>query len=171
MPDLIGLLRDFLGNPAVYLFLVFVYAILVAIILPIPIEIALVWPLYEHNLLLFIAVILVMGLGKAIGAVAVLFLGLKVEKTVYYWSRKFKWFGKVVHYLDLFVQKTGYIGLFIILSIPLMTDTVPIYIYSIFHGEGKEPSKSYFGIANFLAGLTRGIIIAAVVILFGLELI
>lgn len=171
MPDLIGLLSDFLGNPAVYLFLVFIYAILVAIILPIPIEIALVWPLYDSNLALFVAVMIVMAVGKAIGAVAVLMLGLKVEKTVYYWSKKFKWFGKVVHYLDLFVQKTGYIGLFIILSIPLMTDTVPIYIYSIFHGEGKKPSKTYFGITNFLAGVSRGLIIAVIVVLFGIALI
>jgi len=165
------MLESFLGDPVVYLFLVLGYSILVAIILPIPIEVALIWPLLKGELGYFAAVVLVMAVGKALGALFVLFLGIKVEKTVYYWSRKFKWFGKLVHYLGLFVKKTGFVGLYVILSIPLMTDTIPIYIYSIFHEEGKKPSVIRFGLSNFLAAITRAIIIAAIVILFGVELV
>ena len=168
---MIGMLESFLGDPAVYLFLVFGYSILVAIILPIPIEIALIWPLLKGELPYFAAVVLAMAIGKTLGALLVLLLGIKVEKTVYYWSRKYRWFGKLVHYLGLFVKKTGFIGLYIILSIPLMTDTVPIYIYSIFHEEGKKPSRVRFGMSNFFAAITRAIIIAVVVTLFGVELV
>jgi len=171
LPDLVGMLESFLGDPAVYLFLVFGYSILVAVILPIPIEIALIWPLLKGELPYFAAVVLVMAIGKTLGALCVLFLGIKVEKTVYYWSRKSEWFGKLVHYLGLFVKKTGYIGLYIILSIPLMTDTVPIYIYSIFHEEGKKPSRFKFSMSNFFAAITRAIIIAFIVILLGIQLV
>jgi len=171
LPDLLGALQSFLGDPAIYLLLVFAYSILVAIILPIPIEIALIWPLLNGELAYFVAVVLVMAIGKTVGALIVLYLGIKVEKTVYFWSRKFKWFGKVVHYLALFVKKTGFIGLYFILSIPLMTDTVPIYIYSIFHEEGTKPSKIKFGMSNFLAAITRGVLIASILLLFGIALV
>jgi len=163
-------LRDLLGNPAFYLLLVFVYAVLVAIILPIPIEFALIWPLMDGNVAFFAAVVIVMALGKGIGAVMVLYLGIKVEKTVYFWAEKFKLFGKVVHYLSIFVEKAGYVGLYIILSIPLMTDTVPIYLYSIFHPQGKAPTTLFFGLSNFLAGVNRGVIIAVLFSAFGLVL-
>ena len=171
LPDLIGALEGFLGNPAVYLLLVFVYAVLVAVILPIPIEIALIWPFVNGQIAFFIAVSFAMAVGKALGALFIFWLGIKVEKSVHYWSDKFKWFGKVVHYLSIFVKKTGYIGLYAILSIPLMTDTVPIYIYSIFHEEGKKLKIVWFGLSNFLAALTRATIIVAIITLFGVTLV
>lgn len=169
--DLIAFLKEFLSNPAIYLLLVFVYAILVAIILPIPIEFAFIWPFLNQEFAFFIAVMLVIAIGKGLGALLVLYLGIKVEKTVFYWSRKFKWFGKVVHYFTLFVEKTGYVGLFIILSIPLMMDTIPIYIYSIFHPEGKAPKMVLFGLTNFLAGINRAVIIAVIISVFGVVLV
>jgi len=168
--DLMGALLGFFENPAVYLVLVFIYAILVAIILPIPIEFALIWPLLNGHLALFIAAAIAMAAGKMVGALFVLWLGVKVEQSVFYWSKKLQWFGKVVRYLSLFVKKTGYVGLYVILSIPLMTDTVPIYIYSIFHEEGKKPSMVMFGLTNFTAALTRAAIIALVLALFGVQL-
>lgn len=171
MVDLIGWLQGFIGQPAIYLFLVFVYAILVAMILPIPIEFALVWPFIDHDLVLFIAVALVMAAGKAVGALAILKLGIKAEKSVHYWEKKFKWFGKLVHYFSLFVKKTGNVGLYIILSVPLMTDTVPIYIYSIFHEEGKAPSPLAFALSNFLAAINRAVLIALVIALLGISLV
>ena len=171
MTDLIGTLAGFISNPAVYLLLVFVYAVLVAIILPIPIEVALVWPFVNGDFGYFGIVVVVMALGKGLGALAVLYLGIKVEKTVNYWSRKAKWFGKVMRYLSLFVEKTGYVGLYLILSVPLMTDTVPIYIYSIFHEEGKHLAASIFGLSNFLAAINRAVVIAMVISLFGWTLI
>lgn len=164
-------LKDLLGTPAVYLFLVFVYAILVAIILPIPIEFALIWPLMDGHVPFFAAVVLVMALGKGLGAVAILYLGIKVEKSVYFWADKFKRFGKMVHYLSLFVEKASYVGLYVILSIPLMTDTVPIYLYSIFHPKGNAPARLFFGLSNFLAGINRGVIIAVIFLAFGTPLV
>ncbi len=165
------MLEGFLADPLVYLLLSFVYAILVAIILPIPIEIAFIWPFVSHQFGLFIAVLIVIALGKALGAMLVLLLGIKVEKSVFYWSKKVRWFGTLVRHLTKFVERTGNIGLYIILSIPLMTDTIPIYIYSIFHPQGKAPKKSLFALTNFAAGVTRALIIAAIISLFGITLV
>ena len=49
MVDLIQILLDSYNTPWIYMLLAFGYAILVAIILPIPIEIALVKPLEDQN--------------------------------------------------------------------------------------------------------------------------
>ena len=171
MGDMIAWLQSFIEQPAIYLSLVFVYAILVAIILPIPIEFALIWPFVDHDLVLFVAVTIVMAAGKATGALAILKLGIKVEKTVHYWEKKIKWFERVVHYFTLFVKKTGIVGLYLILSVPLMTDTVPIYIYSIFHEDGKALRPLAFGLSNFLAAINRAVIIALFIALLGIKLV
>ena len=170
MGDLISILQGFIQQPAVYLILVFIYAILVALILPIPIEFALVWPFVNHDVILYAAVAITTAVGKAIGAIIILQVGIKVEKTIQSWKARISWFGKVVHYLTLFVKKTGNLGIYIILSVPLMTDTVPIYIYSLFHEEGKAPGKLSFGVSNFLAAINRAVLIALVISLFGVTL-
>src|SRR5216110_445464 len=58
--------------------------------------------------------------------------------------------------------KTGYAGLYLLLSIPLMSDTIPIYVYSHFNQEGKALERNMFLIANFLATLNRVAILGAI---------
>ena len=36
-----------------------------------------------------------------------------------------------------------------------MSDTIPIYVYSLFNAEGKALERNMFLIANFLAALNR----------------
>ncbi len=153
--DLIALLSDATTNPFVFFPLLFTYSVLVAIILPFPIELALI---FVENPTYMVVTAIVIGLGKMVGAWAIFFLGLKVEDNIRRWSAKYKIVDKIVKFSIWFVDKTGYVGLFILLSIPFMTDTVPIYIYALFNEEGKLMKRNYFLLTNFAAGIVRGLI-------------
>src|SRR5438876_905920 len=62
----------------------------------------------------------------------------------------------------VFRAPAGYAGLYLLLSIPLMSDTIPIYVYSLFNQEGKALERNMFLIANFLAALNRVAILGAI---------
>ncbi len=155
MVDLLALLGGFIANPIAYFLLVFVYAILVAIILPIPIEVALVLPIVERDLGLFTAALFAIALGKAVGAWLVFLLGVKVESVIHKWSARAEIFAKILGYLERFVRWSGDIGLYILLSIPLMSDTAVLYFYGIFNEEGRAIDRRRFILSNFLAGFNR----------------
>ncbi len=199
MVDLIGLLGEFIGNPVVYFALVFVYSVLVAIILPIPIEIALLPFVTGGDVALLTAAMIAVAGGKAVGAWLVFLLGVRVDSIISAWTegeeflpmayraleergllrdvpfadfrervlRRFRRLGLPRHppikkflrriFLGLqrFVRVTGALGLYVLLSIPLMSDTVPIYFYAIFNKEGQAISKRNFVVSNFLAGVNR----------------
>ena len=155
MVDLIALLSDAIRNPVVYFLLVFVYAILIAIILPIPIETALLLPLEQGSLTLFTVALFAVALGKAVGAWIVFLLGLKVEGAITKWSTRFKTVARIVTLMERFVRWSGTIGLYTLLSIPLMSDTLPIYFYALFNKEGKALDQRQFILSNFLAGFNR----------------
>ena len=168
--DLLGFLQSAYDAPAVYLGLVLVYAIAVAIVLPIPIELALLKPLLDGRWGYIAGITLALAAGKTIGAWLVFLLGINVEGPIRAWSARFrlaKWF---VEKAEAFVRRTGYAGLYILLSIPLMSDTIPLYVYSLFNEEGKALDQNMFLIANFLAALNR---VAILVLLFvvGLNLL
>jgi len=154
----------------VFIVLVFIYSILVAIILPIPIEIALWWPLAERNLLFFGSVAIVIGAGKATGSWAIFLLGLRVENTIIKWSKRFRLVEKLVRLCIAFVRRTSYFGLYILLSIPLMTDTIQIYVYSLFNEGGKLLDMRIFVLANFLAGINRALVLALIFLFLGFRL-
>jgi membrane protein DedA with SNARE-associated domain len=129
--------------------------LLVAIILPLPIELALI---FVEDPSYMVVTAIVIGLGKAVGAWAIFYLGLRVEDNIRRWSEKYKVVNKIVRFSVWFVDKTGYVGLFILLSIPFMTDTIPIYIYALFNEEGKLMKRNYFLLTNFAAGIVRAIL-------------
>ncbi|MEE9116085.1 MAG: hypothetical protein V3U09_04230 [Thermoplasmata archaeon] len=153
--DLIALLSDATANPFVFFPLLFTYSVLVAIILPLPIELAL---FFVEDPTYMVVTAIVIGLGKMVGAWGIFFLGLKVEDNIRRWSEKYKIVNKIVKFSIWFVDKTGYVGLFILLSIPFMTDTVPIYVYALFNEEGKLMKRNYFLLTNFVAGIVRSLI-------------
>lgn len=159
MADLIGILGEVIGNPVIYLLLTFIYAVLVAIVLPIPIEIAFLEPLYRQDYGLFVLVALTIAIGKTVGAWLIFYLGLRVEGSIRRWSERFSWVAAIVRIMERFVESTSYIGLYVLLSIPLMSDTVPIYLYSLFNPEGKLLERQTFLLCNFLAAMNRGAII------------
>jgi hypothetical protein len=163
--DIIGFLLNAYYAPAVFLPLVFVYAIAIAVVLPIPIELSLVKPILDRDWGYLFWIALSLAAGKTVGSWLIFILGVKVEDNIRWWSAKWrvaKWF---VDKVDLFVQKTGYVGLYLLLSIPLMSDTIPIYLYSLFNKEGKSLERNLFLVSNFLAALTRVAILAGLFVI------
>ena len=57
--------------------------------------------------------------------------------------------------LERFVRVTGVLGLFVLLSVPFMSDTAVLYLYALFNEEGKALDRRQFIASNFLAGISR----------------
>ena len=163
----IDLLNQLANNPVSYSIIFYVYCILAAIILPIPVE----FGLFIGDSVPFIIKALILGAGKATGSVLVFYIGVKVEGPVRFWSKKFNWFAWLVEKMEWLVAKLKYVGLYIILSIPLMVDTVPIYLWSVFNKEGKALSVGKFALTNLLAGFTRAVIVYLVFLALGIQLV
>jgi len=159
--DLLQVLNDTYNTPWLYMVLAFGYAVLVAIVLPIPIEIALLPPLIDQRWGYLTGTALAIAAGKTFGAFLIFVFGLNVEGSVRKWSGRWRFAAWFVNKAEKFVQKTGYTGLYLLLSIPLMSDTIPIYVYSVFNQEGKALERNMFLIANFLAALNRVAILGA----------
>jgi len=51
-----------------------------------------------------------------------------------------------------------------------MSDTIPIYLYSLFNEEGKALSLRMYLIANFLAALNRVAILVVLFVVVGVNL-
>ena len=168
--DLVNFLLGAYSAPFVFLPLVFVYAVAIAVVLPIPIELSLVKPILDQDWGYLFWIALALAAGKMVGSWLIFYLGVRVENGIRWWSAKWefaKWF---VEKADLFVQKTGYLGLYFLLSIPLMSDTIPIYLYSLFNKEGKALERNLFLLANFLAALNRVSILAGLFVI-GVDLL
>lgn len=71
---------------------------------------------------------------------------------------------------ERFVRKYGVVAMYVIMSIPGMVDTVPLYLFSILNEEGTLISLRDFTLANFLAGINRAFIIFAILELLGIRL-
>ncbi len=164
--DLLNFLTQVSSNPIEYSIVFFVYCVAAAIILPIPVE----FGLFLNGDVSIVIKALILGAGKAVGSILVFYLGIKVEGPIRRWTR-FRWFHWLVDKMEWFVMKTKYVGLYLILSIPLMVDTVPVYIFSIFNKEGKAEKLRWFALANFLAGFTRAIIVYLVFLAAGVKLL
>jgi hypothetical protein len=164
--DFNQILCDVLTNPVVYFLIVFGFAIAVAIVLPVPIEIALIVALAGGSLGLFTIALFAVASGKAVGAWLVFVLGLKVEHAMHKWSERSKIIAKVMKAMERFVRWSGAIGLFILLSIPFMSDTAVLYFYALFNEDGKAIDRRHFIVSNFLAGISRTAAFFIVAILF-----
>lgn len=168
--DFIEFLLAAYANPYVFLPLVFLYAIAIAVILPIPIELALVAPIVGQQWGYLLSIALALAAGKTAGAWLIFYLGVRVESPIRWWSERWRFAKWFVEKAELFVQKTGYLGLYFLLSVPLMSDTIPIYLYSLFNKEGKSLERNLFLAANFFAAINRVAILAGL-FLIGIDLI
>jgi membrane protein YqaA with SNARE-associated domain len=164
--DLMQVLYDVSSNPYLYSIIFFIYCMLAAIFLPLPVEIG----LFVGNVHPVIKV-LILGAGKAAGSYFVFFIGIKVDETIKKSTEKFKRYGKFVNKMEEFVGKYGYYALYGILSTPLMVDTVPLYLFSIYNKNIGGMTQKGFVIVNFLAGCTRGIIIITLLLMFDIKLV
>ncbi len=112
---------------------------------------------------------LVLGLGKATGAIAVFYSGARVEVAVLRFSR-WGWFKWLLVKSEAFVKMYGILAMYLIMSIPGMVDTIPLYLFSIFNKEGTLIRLREFVLANFLAGINRAFIIYAILEVLGVRL-
>jgi hypothetical protein len=71
---------------------------------------------------------------------------------------------------EVFVRRFGVLALYLIMSIPGMVDTVPLYIFALLNKEGTLMTLRAFAIANFLAGINRAFLIYAILELLGLRI-
>src|SRR5512136_1631708 len=138
----------------VYLLVIFGYSFLSAVILPFPVEAILtdVSPLPEA---------LALGLGKAVGALAIFYIGSTVEKAIYRYERWgfFRWF---LDKTEKFVKIAGIFAIYLLNSVPIMSDTVINYLFSVLNKDGKLIDVRLFVLTNFLAGFNRALLYIAV---------
>jgi membrane protein YqaA with SNARE-associated domain len=168
--DLIDILLGAIEDPFSYLMLFLIYVILAAIILPIPVEIGLFNPNIHPVWLIF-----VLALGKGIGAFIVYFVSQGIRKKIKNFTIGKTWdiTKKIISKSEKFVKKYGHYGLFIIMSIPLMIDSLTLYLFSLLNPTEEKTAltSSKFVIINIAAGATRGIIILSIFYLIGVKLI
>lgn len=222
MSSIIDQLMDFLmhnqAEPMTYLLIFFLFSVAAAVFLPIPIEIGLIW----NPGLFFPLKALDLGLGKGVGAVAVFYIGAKLDTAALRLSRwgpvshirlwlwmvvhrlgidrwrlycrfrarscrraearqspsplvpempKWGWLSWLARKSEAFVRRYGVLAMYVIMSIPGMIDTVPLYVFAILNKEGTLITLRDFALANFLAGVNRAFLIFAILELFGIRLV
>ena len=162
-------LANLAGDPVSYLVFFFIFCILAAVILPIPVELGLLGVLaYDFSLFglsvypTYILVAGVLGLGKAVGGWLVFNIGVHLEDEIRRYA-KWRWFKVLLERSSWFVSKAGYIGLYILLIIPGMTDTIPLYVFSLLNREGDIFEDGTFALTNLLAGFSRALIVGILV--------
>jgi hypothetical protein len=52
-----------------------------------------------------------------------------------------------------------------------MSDTVPVYVYSLFNHQGDLLSLPTFLVTNFLAGVNRALLVLIVILALGINLL
>lgn len=163
---LIQFLEGLSHDPVAYSVVFYLYSVAATVFLPIPVEVGLFFS-PETSI---VTKALVLGAGKATGSVLVFMLGDKLGTRFDRVSSKHWVYRKTLDLLRRFVARTRYLGLYIILSIPLMVDTVPIYVFALFNEEGVMNVR-YFAITNFFAGITRAAIVYGIALAFNIRLI
>jgi len=142
-----------LESPGVvgYLLGLFLYSIAAAVILPVPVEVALLaYPQLDTSVKA-----VVLGLGKAVGAIAVFYVGYKVNPVIERWMGRHAAVARVLAAMEWFVRKTGWVGLTVLLAIPFMSDTAVNYFYSLLNEEGHAVGRWHFVLANLIGGIAR----------------
>jgi membrane protein YqaA with SNARE-associated domain len=168
--DLIDILLNAFGDPISYSIIFFIYVILAAIILPIPVEIGLFNPYINP-----IWLIIILAIGKGIGAFIVFNISRTIRKKIKKITigKNWKITKKIISKSEDFVKKYGHYGLFIIMSIPLMVDSITLYLFSLLNPTEEKTTltSSKFVIINIAAGATRGLIILSIFYYIGIKLI
>lgn len=164
--DIMLFLEGLSADPLTYSIVFFLYSVAASTFLPIPVELGLFFSPGTSIVLKA----LILGGGKAVGSVLVFSLGYKISGWTFklFSTTKFlRWFMNAMRW---FVSKTRYFGLYVILSTPLMVDTVPLYLFSLFNQKGLMNIR-YFALTNFLAGVTRATVVYGVFYWAGIKLV
>ena len=166
LDDMMHFLEASANDPLSFSIIFLIYTVLAAVFLPIPVEVG----LFFSPATPAVVKILVMGLGKMLGSMLVFSIGLKQGDEIKDLSASWRWFSALVKGCEWLVDKFHYVGLYLILSVPLMTDTVPLYIFSVFNKTGVLSFK-WFALVSLLAGITRGVIVFLVFAALGVKLV
>lgn len=168
--DIVDGLTSFLeqvqGDPLVYSVVFFIYIIAATLFLPVPVELM----LFLSPDTPFVVKAILLGVGKSVGSIIVFYIGMNVEKPINTLSNKWGFFRMVVKFCKWLVDKLGYLGLYLILSIPIMVDTVPVYLFSIFRKDRCDRDLRLFALTNLAAGITRAAIVYLVVTELGWDI-
>ena len=143
------------ADDVAYLVLLFVYAVLAAVALPLPVEALLPF----HNDIDPLVKAAVVGAGKGIGAIVVFLVGHKVNPWLERWMSRRPTWRRFLKVLEAFVRKTGWIGLLVLLSIPFMSDTAVNYFYALLNEDGKAVPRTHFVLSNVIGGIVRTLVI------------
>jgi hypothetical protein len=166
LEDMMRFLEVSANDPLSFSVIFLIYTILAAVFLPIPVEVG----LFFSPATPAAVKVLVLGLGKMLGSMLVFSIGLKLGDEIKQWSSSWRWFATLVRGCEWMVNKFHYLGLYLILSVPLMTDTVPLYIFSVFNKAGVLEAK-WFALVSLMAGITRGAIVFLVFAVLGIKLV
>jgi len=139
------------AGAAWYLLGLFVYAIATATLFPTPVEVLLPF----HPEVDLAAKAIALGAGKAVGAIAVFYVGHKVNPFIERWMARHPFGARILKLLETFVRKTGWIGLTVLLAIPFMSDTAVNYFFSLLNEEGRAIGRGHFVVANLVGGIVR----------------
>jgi hypothetical protein len=161
-----GILQSLADNPLEYAIVLYLYSIATAVILPIPVELG----LFLAPSLNVLTKSVIVGAGKATGSLLVFYLGLRVERTIRLWSRHIGFVASFVDLMERFVAKTQYLGLYVLLSVPIMPDTIPIYLFSLFNRD-EVMTPNYFALVNFLAAINRCMIVFFLAVYLGIYVV
>ncbi|MCG7844047.1 MAG: hypothetical protein MIO90_01285 [Methanomassiliicoccales archaeon] len=164
--ELMDFLNQVQGDPFAYSVIFLFYVVAATIILPIPVELM----LFLSPATPFIVKAVLLGIGKAVGSMLVFYIGVNVEGLIIKLSEKWKFFRVVVSACRWFTNKLGYLGLYLIMSVPLMVDTVPVYLFSIFREDGMKKDIRIFALVNLAAGITRAAIVYMFFELLGIKI-
>lgn len=164
--EFIQILNGLSQDPLLFSVVLFIYTVAATVFLPVPVEIALFFSPETP----IVVKILVLGTGKAVGAILVFLLGDRLGSGLNGWALRRRFFRRFLDLMHRFVARTRYLGLYIILSTPLMVDTVPVYLFALFNEKGVMQLR-WFAVTNFLAGVTRSVIVIAIFYLLGLKLV
>ena len=137
-----------------YLVALFLYSIAAAVALPVPVELLL---FFFPGINPFIKAV-VLGLGKAVGAIVVFFVGEKVNPWIERWMSRHAIAARILKIMEKFVRRTGWKGLAILLAIPFMSDTAVNYFYSLLNEEGHAITRLHFVAANLVGGIARALL-------------
>jgi membrane protein DedA with SNARE-associated domain len=157
------ILESSAANPLYYSIAFFVYTVLATVILPLPVELGLlISP--ETNILLLA---LVLGFGRVVGGIIVFYAGHRIGSETQQWFYRWEWSIQLMNQFERLMTRSGYLGLYIIMSIPFMLDSIPLYVFSISDEKMRFKIK-WFALTNFLAGFTRAVLFSMLLNILGM---
>ena len=156
-------------NPLLYGVFFFFYVILNTILFPFPVELGLFHPSFHP-----IVLIGILALGRGVSAWIIFEIGGIVRKKVGTWSFDIPLMQNIITILERFIQRYGYYALFILMSIPLMLDSVVLYLFSLLNKRGKRQAslnRGWFIGVSIGASILRGTLILLIANVIGIILI